>query len=251
MFLTHSIIIIVVIIIGFCRYAISRPLDHVQAKIDETMADSDQSLPLVAIHVRTGWADEMAADGGKDWKNNAPGDNPSESSSAAWKDLRCDDVEDDYFASAGETIQTASKPQMITSLVLFNMAPQTVIEMCFASIPAPYVPGAGCKTRLGSGIKEVFTKRLLFMFGFQNNGQNLQSVLATVADIADKVFDVGKWRLFIASDAPGIKSYSQAVLGERVSGRILSTMGAIGYHTTLRRSVCIAIFTPTFYIIEG
>ena len=41
-------------------YSISQPLPAVQKTIDTILLPEQQHLPLVAIHVRTGWADEMA-----------------------------------------------------------------------------------------------------------------------------------------------------------------------------------------------
>lgn len=40
-------------------YSISQPLPAVQKTIDTILIPEEQHLPLVAIHVRTGWADEM------------------------------------------------------------------------------------------------------------------------------------------------------------------------------------------------
>jgi hypothetical protein len=40
-------------------YSITQPQPSLQKKIDEILLPSQQHLPLVALHVRTGWADEM------------------------------------------------------------------------------------------------------------------------------------------------------------------------------------------------
>uniref|UniRef100_A0A7S3QAU4 Uncharacterized protein n=1 Tax=Chaetoceros debilis TaxID=122233 RepID=A0A7S3QAU4_9STRA len=40
-------------------HALTQPLPNVQTKIDQILRPDQQHLPLVAVHVRTGWADEL------------------------------------------------------------------------------------------------------------------------------------------------------------------------------------------------
>ena len=40
-------------------HALTQPLPNVQTKIDQILRPDQQHLPLIAVHVRTGWADEL------------------------------------------------------------------------------------------------------------------------------------------------------------------------------------------------
>jgi hypothetical protein len=83
-------------------FALTQPTDEVQRAIRtaEEAASSSKTAPRVALHVRTGWADEMK-DGGTIWMNN----------------LQCEDYEGAYVASSGKVIRDG-KGNSLESIVL-------------------------------------------------------------------------------------------------------------------------------------
>ena len=124
-------------------------LSHSQ--INSTTINSSipmESYPLVVIHLRTGWSDEM------------------QRQSSAWEALDCGDEE---------------------------------------QLPIDMVPHA-------------------------INSINLEAILLDTAHYSDEIFGPGRWRLYFASDAPGLRRYVHHVLSSRAAGIAWNT-GPIGHNS--------------------
>jgi hypothetical protein len=59
---------------------------------------------------------------------------------------------------------------------------------------------------------------------------DLQGVLMDVAVAADKAFGPKKWRLYVASDAPAVRTFARHMLESRTAGPVVWVEGPIGHN---------------------
>ncbi|CAJ1947281.1 unnamed protein product [Cylindrotheca closterium] len=131
-------------------YAITRPREAVATKLEQVAAkfaeNSSDHLPLVALHIRAGWSDELERN-------------------AAWNALgNCEDFPHDM-----------------------ENTPLAVNEI------------------------------------------DLKGILLDTAHAADRMFGMANWRLYVASDAPGIRRYVQYLLHTRTP-KIVWNEGRVGHN---------------------
>ena len=173
-------------------YAITQPKEIVQTKINELMAldddddddddnedkevslADDPELPLVAIHIRTGWADEMARN-----------------SDSTWNSLEFLDICRKY--------NNQKNSRNNNNLLVYNLEDD--------DDPYHYDQAVTTETRsLADDILVPLRKRANTKFGKK------------------------KWRLYVASDAPGIKLVIANYLSGEYYKNALMTTGSIGHN---------------------
>ena len=165
-------------------YAITQPRGIVQTKVDEILLQSSSSsssssssqlpevLPLVALHVRTGWADELAR---RKW---------------AW-----DGLNDTHVCNDPDVME--------------------------------YVAMEGGGERKSKSV----TADPYSMAVTDEDFLLQEHILDPLRAKANKKFGKNQWRLFVASDAPGIKDYTANYLKDDVyANKVLMTTGTIGHN---------------------
>ena len=174
-------------------YAITQPKEIVQTKINELMAlldddddgddkednevslEDDPELPLVAIHIRTGWADEMARN-----------------SDSTWNSLEFLDLCRKYNTNQNNS-------QNNNNNLLYNLEDD--------NDPYQYDKAVTTETR-----------------------SLVDDMLVPLRTRANTKFGKKKWRLYVASDAPGIKLVIANYLSGEYYKNALMTTGSIGHN---------------------
>lgn len=154
-------------------HSITRPREAVAAKVRQvasqfrTENETSPSLPLVALQIRTGWADEL------------------NTNAAGWESLgNCDDYPRDI-----------------------NNTPLSVNEL------------------------------------------DLNGMLLDTARTADTIFGTRNWRLYVASDAPGVREYARHLLRERTPA-IVWNDGPVGFNKG-GYGISLTAFTDIFVMSEA
>ncbi|CAB9524708.1 expressed unknown protein [Seminavis robusta] len=161
------------------KQVVTDKVQAIQQQYSAQQHNDKQHYPLVAMHLRTGWSDEM--------QRNVPG----------WDGLgSCEDYQ--------------------------NQFPVDMAHHAVSDLP-------------------------------------LKQVILDFATAADRVFGAGgnhkQWRLYVASDAPGIRNYVRHLLHDRVVGPIVWQEGRIGHNyqggmaTSLEEKVATSVSAFTDLVI--